>query len=163
MRVSDLVPWRSNAPARRDEGDRNSFDLMRREMNEMFSEFVRGLEAESEAGAIFNPRLDLTESDDQIEATVELPGLSEEDIDLTLTRDGLTIEGEKKSEEEEEGKNYFRRERAYGYFKRVIPLPPDVVDRDRVEANFDQGVLKITMPKAEETQSASRRIPVKSG
>lgn len=164
MRVSDLVPWRSNLPARgerRAEGE--SFDLMRREMEQLFSDFFSGFEKEGESRGPFNPRINVTETDSEIEATVELPGLSEEDIDLTLTRDGLMIQGEKKAEEEEEGKNYYRRERAYGYFQRTIPLPPDVVDRDKVEANFEQGVLTVTMPKREEEQSVSRRIPVKSG
>lgn len=163
MRVSDLVPWRNNLPARRGETTGDSYDVMRREMNQLFDDFFRGLEPGGEQGTTFNPRLNLTETDDQIEATVELPGMSEDDIDLTLTRDGLTIEGEKKGEKEEEGKNYYRQERSYGYFRRTIPLPPDVVDRDKVEANFDQGVLTITMPKREEAQTTSRRIPVKSG
>jgi len=163
MRVSDLVPWRSSLPARRGEGEENSFDLMRREMNQMFTDFLRGLETTGEERSVFNPRLNVTETENEIEATVELPGLSEEDIDLTLTRDGLTIQGEKKEEKEEEGMNYYRRERAYGYFKRTIPLPPDGVDRDKVEANFEKGVLTITMPKREEAQAVSRRIPVKSG
>ena len=163
MRVSDLVPWRSSLPARRGEGEEDSFDLMRREMNQMFTDFLRGLETTGEERTVFNPRLNVTETENEIEATVELPGLSEEDIDLTLTRDGLTIQGEKKEEKEEEGKNYYRRERAYGYFKRTIPLPPDGVDRDKVDANFEKGVLTITMPKREEAQAVSRRIPVKSG
>lgn len=163
MRVSDLVPWRSSLPARRGEEEGDSFDLMRREMNQMFTDFFRGLETTGEERSVFNPRLNVTETENEIEATVELPGLTEEDIDLTLTRDGLTIQGEKKEEKEEEGKNYYRRERAYGYFKRTIPLPPNVVDRDKVDANFEQGILTITMPKREEAQAVSRRIPVKSG
>lgn len=164
MRVSDLVPWRSNLPARRERRtEEDSLDLMRREMDQLFSDFFRGFETTGEGSAVFNPRINVTETDNEIEATVELPGLSEEDIDLRLTRDGLTIQGEKKAEEEEEGKNYYRRERAYGYFQRTIPLPPDIVDRDRVEADFDQGVLTVTMPKREEAQSVSRRIPVRSG
>lgn len=164
MRVSDLVPWRSNLPAREQRGrEEDSFDLMRREMDRMFSDFFKGLETGGEGSGVFNPRVNVTETENEIEATVELPGLSEADIDLTLTRDGLTIQGEKKAEEEEEGKNYYRRERAYGYFQRTIPLPPDVVDRDKVEANFEQGVLTITMPKREEVEQASRRIPVSTG
>ena len=162
MRVSDLVPWRSNLPTRRSEQEGDSFAMMRREMNQLFSDFFRDLEASGEERGVFNPRLNVTETENEIEATVELPGLSEEDIDLTLTRDGLTIQGEKKAEQEEEGKNYYRRERSYGYFKRTIPLPPDVIDQDKVEASFDQGVLTITMPKREQVQASSRRIPVKT-
>jgi HSP20 family protein len=136
---------------------------MRREMNQMFRDFFRGLEPFDEEGGAFTPRVNVTESDAKIEATVELPGLSEENIDLTLTRDGLVIEGEKKAEKEEEGKSYHRRERSYGYFRRTIPLPPNVVDQDKVEADFDRGVLTVTLPKREEAQPVARRIPVKSG
>ena len=139
---------------------------MRREMDRLFDEFFRGFEMESwrgENGGRFNPFLNVSESDDAIEATLELPGLSEDDIEITLVGDRLTVTGEKRDEEEEHGKNYFRRERSYGYFRRTIPLPSDTVDADKVDAKFDKGVLKITMPKRETAQTQAKRISVKSG
>jgi HSP20 family protein len=165
MNISDLVPWRDrNSGRRRNGGDSNL--PLRREMDRLFDEFFRSWDTEMTRGGesgMFNPALNVAESDDAIEATVELPGLSEDDIDITLTRDGLTITGEKKSEEEERGKDYFRRERSYGYFRRTIPLPPDTVQADKVEAKFDKGVLTVTMPKRENAKAQAKRITVKSG
>jgi len=163
MNISDLVPWRDRTSLNRREND--SLYPMRREMDRIFDEFFRGFGMDTwrgEDGGRFNPSLNVAESDNAIEATLELPGLSEDDIEITLVRDGLTITGEKKDEEEERGKNYYRRERSYGYFQRTIPLPPDSVDADKVEANFDKGVLRITMPKRESAQSEAKRIAVKS-
>lgn len=165
MNISDLVPWRDRSNVQRRNGD-DSLMPLRREMDRLFDEFFRSWDTEMARGGesgMFNPSLNVAESDDAIEATVELPGLSEDDIDITLTRDGLTITGEKKSEEEEREKNCFRRERSYGYFRRTIPLPPDAVEADNVEAKFDKGVLTVTMPKREDAKAQAKRITVKSG
>lgn len=163
MKISDLVPWRSEVPSRR--GDDDRIINVRREMNRLFDDFFSDLERspiEREPLGTFAPSLNLSETDEALEATLELPGMSEEDIDVTLTQDALTIKGEKKEEQEEEGKNYFRRERSYGYFRRTIPLPPGAVDQDKVDATFNKGVLKITLPKLPEAQSTMKRITVKS-
>ncbi len=164
MNISDLVPWRDRRSLSRREDE--ALYPMRREMDRLFDEFFRGFEMEpwrGENGGRFNPSLNVSESDDAIEATLELPGLSEDDIEITLVGDRLTVTGEKRDEEEEHGKNYFRRERSYGYFRRTIPLPSDTVDADKVDAKFDKGVLKITMPKRETAQTQAKRISVKSG
>ena len=164
MNISDLVPWRDRRSLNRREDE--ALYPMRREMDRLFDEFFRGFEMEpwrGENGGRFNPSLNVSESDDAIEATLELPGLSEDDIEITLVGDRLTVTGEKRDEEEEHGKNYFRRERSYGYFRRTIPLPSDTVDADKVDAKFDTGVLKITMPKRETAQTQAKRISVKSG
>jgi HSP20 family protein len=105
----------------------------------------------------------MTEREKEIEVTAELPGMSEEDIDITLARDVLTIKGEKKQETEDKGNNYYRMERSYGKFSRVIPLPDGVVDNENVDATFKNGVLTITLPKLEEAQQVSRRITVNAG
>lgn len=165
MNISDLVPWRDrNRMQRRNDGE--SLMPLRREMDRLFDEFFRSWESDltrGTEGGPFSPALNVAESDEAIEATLELPGLSEDDIDITLTRDGLTITGEKRSEEEERDKNFFRRERSYGYFRRTIPLPTDSVEADHVEATFDKGVLTVTMPKREEAKTQAKRIAVKSG
>lgn len=164
MNISDLVPWSERRrDLRRRNGGRSLYPL-RREMDRLFDEFFRGWEDEfgGEEGRAFNPALNVAEKDDVIEATMELPGLSEDDIEITLARDGLTITGEKKDEEEERDKNYYRRERSYGYFRRTIPLPLEAVEADQVEAKFDKGVLTITMPKKEIAKTQAKRIAVKS-
>ncbi|MCB8986586.1 MAG: Hsp20/alpha crystallin family protein [Ardenticatenaceae bacterium] len=110
----------------------------------------------------FSPSLNISETDEAIEVTAELPGVSEKDVDISLSQDALTIKGEKKQEHEEKRQDYYRMERSYGSFSRVIPLPRDVVDGDKVEASFEKGVLRITLPKLEKAQHISRRIPVKN-
>lgn len=162
MNISDLVPWRSRTPARRREDE--PYYSVRQEMDRLFEDFFRDFEmmpGERGRSGEFVPSVNVSENDSAIEATFELPGLSQEDIDVTLTHDRLTVTGEKRAEDEEERKNYFRRERSYGYFRRAIPLPAGVVDPDKVDASFDKGILTITMPKREESQAASRRITVK--
>lgn len=164
MNISDLVPWRERRAIQRRNGD-DMISSMRQEMDRLFDDFFRSWDPQrldAEEGSLINPALNLAETDEVIEATMELPGLSQEDIEITLSRDGLTITGEKKEEGEEQGKNYFRRERSYGYFRRIIPLPVDAVEADRVEAAFDKGVLKVTMPKKEAAKGQARRIEVKA-
>lgn len=165
MNISDLVPWRDRRDLQKRDGGDEMYPF-RREMDRLFDEFFRGWDPGALRGEemrTFNPALNVAESDDAIEASMELPGLSEEDIEVTLTSDGLTVTGEKKGEEEERGKNYFRRERSYGYFRRTIPLPAGAVDADKVEAKFDKGVLTITMPKREAAKREAKQITVKSG
>lgn len=166
MRISDLVPWRGSRTLSRREEEENGDSLydIRREMNRLFDDFFRGadLMAPSERERTFTPSLNVTESDAAIEVTAELPGMDEDDIDLTLSRQGLTIRGEKREEKEEEGKNYYTRERSYGYFRRSIPVPMDAIDPDNVEATFDKGILTITLPKREEARSVTKRIEVKN-
>ena len=164
MNITDLVPWRSRSPARREQDEPGT--VMRREMNRLFEDFFRGFDLasfEREGGRAFYPSVNVSETDEAIEATFELPGVSEEDVDVTLTRDGLIVSGEKREETKEEGKDYYHQERSYGYFRRTIPLSADAVDRDKVEATFDKGVLTVTLPKREEARRVSRRIPVKTG
>jgi len=166
MRISDLVPWRgSRAPARREEENGESLYDVRREMNRLFDDFFRStdLRAPFAQERSFTPSINVTESDESIEVTVELPGIGEDDIDLTLSRQGLTIRGEKREEKEDEGKNYYTRERSYGYFRRSIPISVDAIDQDKVEATFDKGILTVTLPKHEKAQSVTKRIEVKGG
>ena len=92
--------------------------------------------------------------------SVELPGLEDKDVNVSLSRDGLTISGEKRQEKEEKRRNYYRAERSYGSFKRSIPLPCEV-DAGKVDAVFRKGVLTVTLPKALKAQ-ARKRITVKT-
>jgi HSP20 family protein len=108
----------------------------------------------------FTPAINVAESDRDYKVTAELPGMDEQDIELSLHRDHLTIKGEKKQEHEEKGNGYHRVERSYGSFQRTVPLPQEV-DADKVEANFQKGVLTITLPKLPEVQSGAKRIAIK--
>lgn len=94
------------------------------------------------------PRLDLTETEANIEVKAELPGMERKDIAITLDRDLLLIKGEKKEEKEEKGRYYHRVERRYGTFCRSVRLPAKVTE-EKINATFKDGVLTITLPKME--------------
>jgi HSP20 family protein len=103
------------------------------------------------------PAMDMKETDNEITASIELPGLSKDDIKVSVKNDVLTISGEKKQEKIEEKDNVHRVERSYGYFKRSVTLPVEV-DSEKVKAAFKDGILKITLPKTESKRI--KEIPI---
>jgi len=107
------------------------------------------------------PAVDVSETDKALEVSAELPGLSEDDVDIQITGDTLTIRGEKTDAHKEERKGTYVSERMYGSFYRAVPLPPGV-EIDKAEANFANGVLTVTLPKSEEAQQQVKRIEVKT-
>lgn len=107
------------------------------------------------------PAMDVTEDADDYRITAELPGMSEKDIELTMSDGMLTLKGEKKQESETKGKNYYMSERAYGSFQRSFTVP-EGVDRDKVAAEFAKGVLTITLPKKPEAKVQPTKIEVKA-
>jgi HSP20 family protein len=136
------------------------------EMNRLFDDFFgrSGLEpfgGWGEGWGLFSPRVDVAETDREVVVSAELPGLDDEDIDVSLSRGMLTISGEKKQEKEKKGRNYYRVERSYGSFQRSVPLPSEV-DTGKVDAVFRKGVLTITLPKTAEAK-ARKRIAIKKG
>jgi HSP20 family protein len=106
------------------------------------------------------PRIDLSESDNELQVKAELPGIDEKDVDVTLAEDVLTIRGEIKSEHEEKKQDYHLMERARGTFVRSLRLPFSV-DANQVQAEFKDGVLSITIPKPKEVQDKAQRIELK--
>ena len=111
------------------------------------------------ASSMWAPRVDLTESDDAYTVEVDVPGVNRDDININFHDQTLTISGERKSEQKESGKGeYVRIERQYGSFYRSFTLPR-TVDSNNIEASYDNGVLVITVPKAEE--SKPRKIDVR--
>ena len=96
----------------------------------------------------FAPATDLVESDTHYILRADLPGVSEDDISVELDGNVLSISGERKSQSEEHGRGYHRYERSSGGFRRSVRLP-EGVDGDAIEANFDRGVLEVTVPKPE--------------
>jgi HSP20 family protein len=107
------------------------------------------------------PAVDVTEDDKAYKVTAELPGLEEKNIEVTVMGDMLTLKGEKRYEKDEEGKNRHMSERAYGSFQRSFALPSGV-DRDKIAANLEKGVLTITLPKTAEAREQQKKIEVKS-
>ena len=106
----------------------------------------------------FLPEANIVETDKAVEVGVELPGMKPEDVKLEIKEGALWVTGEKKEEKEEKGKTFHRIERRTGMFRRVFALPVEVVE-EKVDAKFVDGVLKITLPKAERV--APKRIEIK--
>lgn len=108
------------------------------------------------------PPADVKETDQAYTLCVELPGLAKDDIELSVQRDMLVLSGHKSEERDEGGAAYRLSERRFGRFERAFPLPPDVA-RDRLDAVFKDGVLKIVLPREGELAAQSRaRIPIRS-
>jgi HSP20 family protein len=107
------------------------------------------------------PKADLSEDEKQFELTVELPGMDEKDLELTLAEGALVLKGEKKAESETKEKDFHVTERSYGSIRRRFALPPGV-DVEKMDASFSKGVLKVVLPKSEEAASGGRKIEVRS-
>jgi len=103
------------------------------------------------------PAMDVSEDENEIKVTAELPGLGPDDIDVTISQGRLTIKGEKKFEDEEKKENYHRIERCYGNFQRSVYLPSNV-DESNVKAKFKDGILNIVLSKRENSDSTKVKI-----
>jgi HSP20 family protein len=138
------------------------FSNLQREIDRVFQDFGRGgLPALGEFGRTgMAMKVNVAEHDGAVEVTAEMPGCAPEDIDVQLKDGVLTIKGEKKVEKDDKQKDYHVMERSYGMFERSFTLPADV-DGSKVEAAFDNGVLKVTLPKLPEAQSRAQKIAVK--
>jgi HSP20 family protein len=107
------------------------------------------------------PSLDLYEEKDQIVVKAELPGMTKDDIQVSISDNILMIRGEKKKEEEDKGKDYYHSERVYGYFSRSVALPAEV-NPEKIQALFKNGVLEIRLPKSEEAKKKTVNVKVQS-
>ncbi len=106
------------------------------------------------------PMVDIKENPDEIIVSAEIPGMKKSDIKLTLSDNQLTIQGERKMEKEDKNETFYRIERTYGKFKRVIGLPVEVED-SKVSATYKDGVLQIRLPKSEKGKVKKIDIDVK--
>lgn len=106
------------------------------------------------------PRVDVSETDKSYELTAEIPGMEEQDVEVTLTENMLTINGEKREESEQKEANYHMRERRYGSFRRTFTVPSDV-DANKISAQFAKGVLTLSLPKAKKPRGKRRKIAIK--
>lgn len=162
--IKNLLPtvWRrSESPLRR--AEENPLFALHREMDRMFDNFFRGFDLspfDNERGA-FYPSVDVREDEKEVTVRAELPGMDEKEIEVSVTDNGLTIQGEKKFEKEEKGDGNWHRETSYGAFRRVIPLP-EGLDMEKVDARFKNGVLTITLARLEEAKAKGKRIAIKA-
>lgn len=107
------------------------------------------------------PRLDILEKNGNLVIQADLPGLKPEEIEVTLEDGSLIIRGERKAESEAKEENYYRMERSYGQFSRVVPLP-DGIKPEQIQARFTNGVLEITLPKVVEEAPRVQKISIAS-
>ncbi|SRR6266404_2114453 len=155
MTLKSLIPVGSERGVTRPSS--NPFSALQQEIDRLFDGFSRSFSGFASRDMM--PSMDLSETDQEIEITAELPGLEEKDIQLNLADNVLTIRGEKKSEREENKKDYHLVERSYGSFTRAVQLP-EGVNPDSIKAVMSKGVLKVTVPKPAPAQT--KKIDIKT-
>lgn len=136
----------------------SELNRLQEEMNMLFDRFF-GRRAVLSGAGVF-PAVNVAEDNDNVYITAEMPGIDPKDIDLTVEEDSVVIKGERKLEEEGEGISYHRREREGGSFNRTITLPTKIV-AEKASAQVRNGVLTLTLPKAEEAKP--KKIEIKVG
>src|SRR5690242_21703353 len=141
------------------------FSTMQDRLNRMNRLFRESYSPEGPEEALtttsFAPPVDIYEDEHNITLKIEVPGIDEKDIDVRIESNTLTVHGERKIEKEEKEENYRRVERQYGSFTRTFTLP-QTVDAESVSANYDKGVLKITLPKKAEAKPKQIKVNVGS-
>ncbi len=145
-----MVPW-----AR---GHRSDLGTLRNEMSDLFDNFFGGLERPfAGLGQKVWPAIDVAEKDDAILVRAEIPGCKPEDVDISVYGNTLTISGEKKESQEEQHDGFYHVESTYGSFRRDVVLPTDV-DEQKIEAVCKDGVLSVTLPKAEKSKTIKVKV-----
>ena len=134
-------------------------DRMNRLFDESFRGINRGAGEEDWALGAWAPAVDIYEKDGNIVLKAELPGLDPKDVEVRVENNILTLRGERKLDEEVQKDNYHRVERSYGNFTRSFTLP-NVVDTEKIKAEFKDGVLRMTLPKKEEAKPKQISISV---
>ena len=167
MALSDFLPTRRGRGQMAGRGfEWPEMSSLQREMNRLFEDFYGDIDLSPsrvfEKPMRFTPSIDIKETDKNITVTAELPGMEQKDISVSLKEDCIILAGERKEEKKEEDEQYFHREMSYGSFRRIIPLAANI-DRDKVDAEFKNGVLHITLPKiaGAETEK-TKKIEIKS-
>jgi HSP20 family protein len=127
-------------------------------MFDNFLEFPREWEFPINGGEMF-PTVDISETPQQYNIRAEIPGMKKEDIKISINKNCLTLSGEKKEEKKTEGEKFHRMESYYGSFQRSFVMP-EGIKADKVEANFKDGVLSVTVPKSEEIKEKTVEIKV---
>jgi HSP20 family protein len=135
-------------------------DSLQGDMNRLFDRFFEGRTANGSTGRRWIPAMDLVETEDHLVLRGDLPGMSEDDVDIEIKDNVLTVSGERKAEHDERGEGYHRVERAFGSFSRSLTLPQGV-DAEKVEANFENGVLEVQIPKP--SQAKPTRVQIGKG
>ena len=129
--------------------------------NTIDSIFNKFFEGEEESSVYrFDPAMDVEEKGKAFKLTAELPGMDKKDVNISIKDDVLTISGEKKEEKKKEESDYYRSERVFGKFQRSFRLP-EIVEEDKIAAEFKDGILHVTIPKSKETVTKEKQIEIK--
>lgn len=131
---------------------------LQREMNRLFDNFMAPL-TRQEQGWAFVPAVEMNEKPDSFVLMLEIPGMKKEDLDIEVSADSVSISGERKSKVETEEEGAFRSEFRYGKFHRTIPLSANI-DNQNVKAEYNDGLLTLTLPKAEEEKRKTVKVEV---
>ncbi len=126
-------------------------------MNRLFDDSVRGARAADESTTSWSPAVDIYETENEIVLKAELPEVNQKDIDIQIENSTLTIQGERKPDTTIKQESYHRIERAYGRFNRSFTLP-NLVDQEKIKAEYKDGVLKIELPKREERKPKQIKV-----
>jgi HSP20 family protein len=166
MFIGNIIPWRGK-DAEIKSGDASSQSAIAHfhsEVDRLFERFFgepfwggRLSEGLRSWGSTGYPALDVSEQEDAITVRAEVPGVDPKDLDISVSGDVLVLSGEKKEESEQRGDSFYHSERSFGSFRRTIALPA-TVDREKMSAGYDKGVLTIRLAKSE--KAVAKRIPV---
>lgn len=135
---------------------RNELARLHEDVDELFNRFFGGLGTRVFEHKLW-PAIDIADNEDEVVINAEVPGCKADDIDISVHGNTLTTSGKKRQEQEEKGKGYYHVERCYGSFRRDLNIPADV-DPDNINAVCKNGVLTITLPKAEKTKTVKVKV-----
>jgi HSP20 family protein len=169
MASRSLTPYSQNTQMSRWGGNTDPFRAMRHEMNRLFGDAFGGFGLPTLFGAALGqmpaetlaPQMNVSETEQEIHITAELPGIDPKDVEVLLADDRLTIRGEMRAERDEKDRNYHVMERSQGAFSRSLRLP-FAADPSQVKAEFKNGVLTLTIQKPKEVLEKQHRIEVQS-
>lgn len=133
---------------------------LQQDIDLMFDNFFQGFPSESTHSGLLTPHMDISETEKNYKVTLDIPGVDEKDLDISITGDTLSIRAEKQYENKEEGQRYHRVERSYGSYAKQLTLPSEV-DADAISADYKNGVLTLDLPKKPEAQPVSKKIALK--
>ena len=145
----ELMPWRPFG----------ELTTLRREMDNLWNRFFGEASVSRGEGKTWLPSMDVSETDNEILIKAELPGMEAKDVSVSLVGDLLTVKGERKEEKEEKGEKQHYKEISYGSFERSIRIPV-TIKAEKVDANFDKGILTIKLPKSEEAKKKEIQVKV---
>ena len=181
MNLEKLAPWNwfkkeeeqsgQTVPVRRDRSSA-AYPLSLLDLQNEFDRFYDAIRRDFTAGwpslrpdallssAWFKPSLDISSGEKEYSVKVELPGIDANDVTIEISANTLKVTGEKKQEKEEKGKNFYRVERSYGSFQRILDLPDDA-DADNITSRYKDGVLAITIPKKALPEKETKKVEIK--